>query len=255
MRSRWVRPFWLLSTLVLCLAGSVGPAAGQAPSGDTPLQSLQQQFEADSTRPSSSAELVDVQTVLQRRPVPAGETVRAAVVLDVEDGWHVNARRPTYDYLIGTSLTWTPDPDVTVGDTQYPSGKSLQMDFVDQPIDVYDGQTVLYADVQPRPQATPGERRLTGQLRVQACNDRTCLRPSTVRAVLPVPVAEAGATTTPTETAVFADDGPALTAATVMTFLRNYGALLGGGVLALGTLLFMVAYSWVQSAADEANPA
>jgi DsbC/DsbD-like thiol-disulfide interchange protein len=252
MSIRFLHRFWLLPALALCL---VGPAAGQAPSGDNPLQSLQQQFEADSTLPSSSAELVDVQTVLQRRPVPVGETVRAAVVLDVEDGWHVNARRPTYDYLIGTSLTWTPDPDVTVGDTQYPSGKSLQMDFVDQPIDVYDGQTVLYADVQPRPQATPGERRLTGQLRVQACNDRTCLRPSTVRATLPVPVAEAGAATTPTETAVFADDAPTLTATTVMTVLQNYGALLGGGVLALGTILFLVGYSWIQSASDEVDPA
>lgn len=34
---------------------------------------------------------------------------------------------------------------------------------------------------------TTGERRPTGRLRVQACNDKTCLRPSTVRASLPVP--------------------------------------------------------------------
>jgi len=250
MSPRSLRAFRLLSILTLGLAGLIAPAAGQTPSGDNPIQSLQKQFEADSTLPSSSAELVEVETVLQRRPVPTGETVRAAVVLDVQEGWHVNARRPTYDYLIGTSLDWASDPDVTVGETQYPSPKSLQMDFVEQPIDVYDGQTVLYTDVQTSPEATPGERRLTGRLRVQACNDRTCLRPSTVRATLPVPVAEAGAATTPTETAVFEDDAPALTPATVMTFLRNYGALLAGGVLVLGTILFLIVYSRVQPAAN-----
>jgi len=250
MRFRRLHPFWLLSALALCLAGPVAPAAGQAPSGDTPIQSLQKQFEADSTLPSSSAELVDVRTVLRRRPVPAGETVRAAVVIDVQEGWHVNARHPTYDFLIGTTLDWNSLQDVTVGETQYPSAKSLQMDFVEDPIDVYDGQTVLYADVQPSAQATAGERRLIGRLRVQACNDRTCLRPSTVQATLPVTVAEAGAATTPTETAVFEDHAPTLTPATVMTFLQNYGALLGGGVLALGTVLFLIVYSRVQPDAD-----
>jgi len=251
MRSPSPRVLWLGSVLVLCLVGATAPAAGQSPSGDNPLQSLQKQFEADSTLPSSSAELVSVETALRRRPLPAGESVRAAVVLDVDDGWHVNARRPTYDYLIGTTLDWTADPDVTVGDTQYPSPKSLQMDFVENPIDVYDGDVVFYADVRARPEATPGERRLTGRLRVQACNDRTCLRPSTVRATLPVPVAEAGAATTPTETALFESDGPALTPATVMNVLRNYGALLAGGVLVLGTILFLIVYSRVQPAADE----
>jgi hypothetical protein len=67
-----------------------------------------------------------------------------------------------------------------------------------------------------------------------------------------VPVAEAGAATTPTEAPVFETDGPTLTPAAVMGFLRTYGALLAGGVLVLGTVLFLVGYSWIQSATDEA---
>jgi thiol:disulfide interchange protein DsbD len=66
------------------------------------------------TLPSSSAELVTLETRLARRPVPAGREIQAAVLLDVREGWHVNAHEPTLDYLIGTTIDWGSQPGLMV---------------------------------------------------------------------------------------------------------------------------------------------
>jgi DsbC/DsbD-like thiol-disulfide interchange protein len=214
---------------------------------ESPVGELQEQFEADSTLPSSSAELVSVDTRLARTPVPAGEAVRAAVVLTVQKGWHVNAHRPTYDYLIGTALGWTFASDLSVENVEYPRPTRLELDFAGDAIDVYEGRVPIFFNVRPASGAAPGERRLTGRLRVQACNDRTCLRPSTVQVPLSIPVAEANATPTSTDDPLFEEASSGQVPGALISVLRRHGLFLAGGVLALGTVLFLVVYSRLAS--------
>jgi len=243
-------PFWrrhvptplLIGALLLIASGGAAPLHAQ--NKENPVGELQEQFEADSTLPSSSAELVSVETRLARTPVPAGSEVRAAVVLDVKEGWHVNAHRPTYDYLIGTALDWASGPDLSVDNVKYPRPKRLNLDFAGDAIDVYAGTAPIFFDVRPASGAVPGERRLTARLRVQACNDKTCLRPSTVRATVQIPVAEAGTRAEPTGDPIF-ENATASTSimSTVMPILRQYGFLIAGGVMVLGTVLVLLLVS------------
>lgn len=211
----------------------------------------QQQSEADSTQPASSADLVSVETRLAATPVPAGESVRAALVLDIRDGWHVNAHRPTFDYLIGTTLDWDASSDVAVGNVQYPEPKRFEFDFAGDAIDVYEERAPIFFDVRPAPGTAPDERRLTGQLRLQACNDRTCLQPSTVTTSLSVPVEKAGAASTPTDDPIFKAHSSTLPWDTVMTIFWRYGALIAGTIMAVGTIGGLVVYSWITSDSEE----
>ncbi|MFB6249329.1 MAG: protein-disulfide reductase DsbD domain-containing protein [Salinibacter sp.] len=240
----------LRGLLIAALLVGAGPAAHlhAQTGGDLPGGTLQPQSEADSTRPSSSADLVSTELRLAARPVPAGQAVDVALVARVREGWHINAHRPTFDYLIGTSVRWAGGPDLQVTGTRYPEPKALRLDFAGEAIDVYEGKAVISATVRPAPTAAPGERRLAGRLRVQACNDRTCLRPSTVRAQLSVPVAEAQARALPTGAAAFESAPTEPGGGSTWAFLRRYGALLAGGVLALGTVLVIVVYSWAGAA-------
>ena len=249
--SRSAPPLHVLRGIVIAalLAGVGAPTSLRAQTGgDNRVGALQTQSEADSTQPSSSAELVSADLRLGARPVPAGQAVDVALVARVQDGWHVNAHRPTFDYLIGTSVRWAGGSDLQVTGTRYPEPKALRLDFAGEAIDVYEGETVIFATVRPDAATAPGEQRLTGRLRVQACNDRTCLRPSTVRADLSVPVAEASARATPTGAAVFNARQSGADGGLPWAFLRRYGAILAGGVLALGTVLVIVVYSWVGAA-------
>jgi len=241
----------LLAGLLFSIGGLV-PELLQAQSADgNPVESLQKQFEADSTLPSSSAELVSVETRLARTPVPADAETQAAVVLNVKEGWHVNAHKPTYDYLIGTQLTWTAPPDWAVDGTRYPPPKRYDLQFADDAIDVYEGQAPIFVTVRPAASAQPGDRRLQGRLRVQACNDQTCLRPSTINVSLSVPVAAAGAQTQPTGDPIF-DAAPSEPSGGVeVAFLRQHGLFLAGATLVLGTVLFLVVYARISRAGEE----
>lgn len=239
--------------------GGLTPESVQAQSNEAnPLQSMQEQFEADSTQPASSAKLVSADMRLKATPVPMGEAVEIALVMEIEEGWHVNAHRPTFDYLIGTSVQWEGGSGMQVTDTRYPAPKSLRLDFAGEAIDAYEGRSVVRARMTPSSGSGPGERRLTGRLRVQACNDKTCLRPATVRATLQVPVAEVGTVSEPTGDPVFGEEAPAgsapdagtgssLDGQVIGAFLWKYGALLAGGLLVLGTGLFL----WLQGRVQE----
>lgn len=232
---------------LLVAGGMPGALYGQA-TEDNPIGQLQNQFEADTTLPSSSAELVSVEPRLARTPVPAGTGVPAALVLDVEDGWHVNAHRPTYDYLIGTQLDWDVPSDVRIERTKYPEPKRYHLKFAADTIDVYDGRAPIFATVRPAASAEPGDRRLTGRLRVQACNDRTCLRPSTIEVSLPITVAGVGTKTQSTNDPIFEGLSRGTDRGVVMGVLRQHGLFLAGGLLVLLTLGGLVVYGrWVET--------
>lgn len=234
----------LLVGLGLLLAvGGVLPKGTHAQTrGSNPVRQLQKQFEADSTLPSSSAALVTVETRLARTPVPAGESVRAAVVLDVKTGWHVNAHAPTLDYLIGTTIDWSSPPSLTVHQVRYPEPTRLKLDFAGKTLDVYEGTSSIFLTIRPTASAPPGERRLTGRLRVQACNDQTCLRPSTITTTLTVPVARAGASSSPTGDPIFTEEHLTPVWGTIRTGLRRHGMFAMGTLLILATVVALLIY-------------
>lgn len=72
----------------------------------TPLALVAQSGASDTfSQANSSADVVNTEVLLSKKSVPVGSTVEAAVVLKISEGWHVNAHRPTLDYLIGTKVS------------------------------------------------------------------------------------------------------------------------------------------------------
>lgn len=49
---------------------------------------------------ATGADRVSVDTRLSVDRLPVGETADAAVVLDIEDGWHVQAAEPTFETFL-----------------------------------------------------------------------------------------------------------------------------------------------------------
>ncbi len=129
----------------------------------------------------------------------AGGTVKAAaaltpdvddfnltVDLEIRDGWHVNAHRPLQEELIPTVLTVDGGRgDWQLQEVEYPEGETVRLSFQEEPLLVYHGReqiTVRLSGAAAGPAAVVPVR-----LRIQACNDRVCLRPEEL--VLEVPAA------------------------------------------------------------------
>ncbi|WP_118827283.1 protein-disulfide reductase DsbD family protein [Salinibacter ruber] len=154
-----------------------------------------------------SAARVSVDARLSRTAVPAGDTVRAAVVLEIDEGWHANAHKPTLEYLIGTALTTNAPEGVTVDTTEYPEPEMFSFSFAgNQKLAVYSGRTPIFLTLRISPGLQPGRRVLKGSLRIQICSDSVCLPPSTLPVTLPIEVTADPSEGRPTNQALFSEE-------------------------------------------------
>ncbi len=101
-------------------------------------------------------------------------TIRARLA----EGWHVNSHKPTEDYLIATEVALAPTPGVTFGDPVYPEGKMEKFAFAETPLSVYAGEFQILVPVRWGTGAAPA---LAGTINYQACNDKQCLAPASVK--------------------------------------------------------------------------
>lgn len=109
----------------------------------------------------------------------ADGAVRVRAILEIADGYHINAHVPDEVFLIPTVLTLTAQ-GVAFEEPTYPEPEAQTFPFSpDKPMLVYDGtiEIVSVADVAP---AGP----VHAKLRYQACNHERCLPPKTVEAFL-----------------------------------------------------------------------
>src|SRR5579872_4833945 len=105
-----------------------------------------------------------------------GSTAQAKVQVLLKPGFHVNSNTPSEDYLIPLKLTWAPAPlDSPV--VSYPKPQMEKYDFSDKPISVFTGNFALNTTFKVPANAPLGPTVITGKLRYQACNDKSCFPP------------------------------------------------------------------------------
>ena len=134
----------------------------------------------------------------------AGSSFRIAVVIDLTKPWHVNANNITAEGLIPTTLTFQPPPFVAIDRIVYPPGARTKVGWSDEPVALYTGHAVIFADARVNTDAKPGPVKIGGSLRYQACNDTLCIAPKTVPVAIETEVAPAGAKVSPVQPELFA---------------------------------------------------
>jgi uncharacterized protein len=114
-------------------------------------------------------------------PVARGQEMQLAVVLKIREGYHINARKTTLDYLIPTDLKVEAPAGFQAGDVSYPGGKLKTFAFSKtQPLNVYQGTVILRLPVKVSADAATGEQHIPLKLHYQACTDEVCLPPVTL---------------------------------------------------------------------------
>ena len=138
-----------------------------------------------------SADVVDTDVKLSHKLVPAGTNLRAAIMIDIAKGWHINAHQPTLDYLIGTNISVRNEYGITLLDTGYPESLKLDFGFADEPIAVYKGKIPVIITFSVPDSLKPGRYNLNGSLHTQACKNQICLSPESIDFTIPVEVGAA----------------------------------------------------------------
>src|ERR1043166_8039477 len=97
----------------------------------------------------------------------AGSKFEAALVMEIPAPFHVNARKPSEDYLRPTLLTLKPTAGLTLGAVSYPPPESKRFPFSQKPVLVYEGRLVLRLPVTVARTAKPGPTKIEGQIEYQ----------------------------------------------------------------------------------------
>jgi cytochrome c biogenesis protein CcdA len=130
--------------------------------------------------------------LVERPAVAAGERVRLALKVSLPESLHTQSNRPADPTLIPTVLTIDAPAGVTVDEIVYPAAIELKQQGIDQPLQVFEHEFVVGAQVTLGPGAAGGELPLPGRLRYQACNDMMCFAPTTAEFAWTLRVVPAG---------------------------------------------------------------
>ena len=127
----------------------------------------------------SGREVVSATAYVSSDPVARGSTFQIAVVMKIRNGFHVNAREKSADYLIATDLRTEVPAGFKGGDVSYPQGELRTFSFSKKPLNVYEDQAILRMGLSALANAPLGAQRIPLKLRYQACSHEVCLPPVT----------------------------------------------------------------------------
>jgi thiol:disulfide interchange protein DsbD len=150
-------------------------------------------FAGGSALGQSSADAVKLAPALSVDKVKQGSAFQAAVVVNVENGYHINSNHPTDTFLIGTALKLEKADGITAGLVRYPKPTLKKFSFSPKPLSVYEGRAVLKFSATAAPGISAGSHTIHAKLTVQACSDQACLIPKTVDVDIPFEVVPASA--------------------------------------------------------------
>ena len=107
-----------------------------------------------------------------------GRVVRAAVVLDIPEGYHVNANKPLGKYAIPTTVSIEPPGGVTVSPIIFPRAVIRKLKATNnEALAVYEGKAIMRFNVTVPASYGDGYLNLRAKVRYQSCNDDVCFPP------------------------------------------------------------------------------
>ena len=128
----------------------------------------------------SGKDVVAPEAFASHDPVARGMSFQVAVVLKIRNGFHVNAREVTEDYLIPTDLRAEVPAGFKLGPVSYPKGTLQTFTFSkNKKLNVYSGNVTILLPLTVLPSAKLGPQDIPMKLRYQACSTEICLPPVT----------------------------------------------------------------------------
>ncbi len=150
-----------------------------------------------------SSPVAKARVVLATNGAHRGSAIKAAVVVRIAAGYHINAHHPSLNYLIPTEVRFSPSAYAKVMKVIYPTGRAVHFSFSNTPLSVYEGEVPIGLMVKVGRTGKASEIVLHGQLSYQACNDHACFAPTSIPLVVTVPVLPANIPLKPAHAAIF----------------------------------------------------
>lgn len=113
-----------------------------------------------------------------RAPEPGAEAT-VVIVVEIEEGWHINSATPRSDFLIPTRLTAELSEGLSLVAVDYPQPIVRKLEFASEPLELYEGEIRISARI--RNEKGGAEPDGAAVLAYQACSDVVCKRPTRLK--------------------------------------------------------------------------
>lgn len=133
-------------------------------------------------------DLISINSFSSFDKVPAGGQFKIAVKLNIKDTWHINSDKPKEDYLIPSQVTIQFPEGFKLEKTVYPAAKEIKLSFSETPLSAWQGEVLIGSLLSVDKSVAEGSYKLIINFDYQACNDMTCLPPSSATDTLIVEI-------------------------------------------------------------------
>ena len=170
---------------------------------------IQQNSSAQPT--PSTDDPIRIRTAWSVERARPGEPVALAVIVDIKDGFHINADasqvRPFEDFKPYPTRVqvMAATEGVTIETARFPPAKPIKVDYSSGALMSFEGRAIIYLLMKLDEQIMPGSIGLEIKVEYQACSDRYCLFPQKKLLKETLSVVESGATLAKINQELFAD--------------------------------------------------
>lgn len=156
---------------------------------------------ADQKDPPAKEELIKARAYLSTDKLPAGGTSQLVVLLNVKEGWHINSNPPSPEEMKPTKVSFDSKLKVKMSDPKYPAGHIFKS--ADGEVQVYEGEVAIRGTLTVPEKAVGQVDEMVISIEYQACNDKTCLPPKTIKLTGKLDVAKKGEMVKPVNARLF----------------------------------------------------
>lgn len=135
------------------------------------------------------SDIVKIQFIDGQDSAHRNSNFKFAVKAIIDKEWHINSDRPNEDFLIATQLI-SKDEKFPFASVVFPEAKDLSFEFSDVSVSVFDGEIVIGALIRIDNELPIGNYKIPIQFRYQACNDHSCMPPTSITDTLSINVVE-----------------------------------------------------------------
>jgi len=152
----------------------------------------------------NSNEIISARIIGSVDKIKPGDSYQIAVEVQIKEPYHINAQKPSEDYLIPTTLNLKSGEGIAIGQYTYPDAKMKTFAFSESPLAVYEETIYIFTTISVSPDYTGTEIPLNGTIGYQACDDQTCQAPDELSFSEMLPVATPDEKITPINQEIFA---------------------------------------------------
>ncbi|MBZ0200421.1 MAG: thioredoxin fold domain-containing protein [Ignavibacteriaceae bacterium] len=122
--------------------------------------------------------------------VTPGSEFKIALKVNIDESWHINSDKPYDEFLIASDITVTGVDEIATIKIAYPIAHDITLSFSEDPLSTWQGEVFMGALLSVSKEIKPGTYKLVITLNYQACDNKTCLAPTSVEDTLTIEVGD-----------------------------------------------------------------